>query len=427
MRFGPDILRQADILATFSEDAPRITRTYLSPQHRAAGDYLLTLMREAGMSASFDALGNIVGRYAATQPDAAVVMTGSHQDSVRNAGRYDGLFGILSAIACVRDLHRRGVRLPITIEVVAFGDEEGVRFPATLIGSRAMTGQFDPDWLDRTDESGLSLRDALVAFGGDPEGWRALDRRHAAHGNVVAFIESHIEQGPVLLDAGLAVGVVTAIAGATRQRVRVTGLAGHAGTVPMGARQDALAAAAEMVLAIERHCTEHEGLVGTVGRLAVRPGAINVIAQDVDFTIDLRSGDDRRRHDAVAAIDDAIRRIGARRRVSVAIETLYDEAAARCDAELQQQVAAAIEANGIAPRYLASGAGHDAMAFPAIMPMAMLFVRCGNRGISHHPDEIISAEDAEVATLVLLHFFEHFQSPTRAIAAAHATQPTDTP
>src|SRR5204863_10124272 len=222
-----ELMRQADVLGLFSEDAPHLTRTYLSEQHKQAGEYLIGLMRRAGMEAGFDALGNIVGRYEAAAPNAPVVMTGSHQDSVRNAGKYDGLFGIITAIACVKDLHARGVRLPYTLEIVGFGDEEGVRFGATLIGSKAMAGTFDPAWLDQIDDDGVTMRQALIDFGGDPDGWRALDRRG---GRVVAYVESHIEQGPVLLHENLPVGVVSAIAGTTRIRVRVTGLAGHAGT-----------------------------------------------------------------------------------------------------------------------------------------------------------------------------------------------------
>src|SRR5437867_5843620 len=210
MRFGTELMRQADVLGLFSEDTPRLTRTYLRPHHKQAGEYLIGLMRSAGMSASFDALGNIVGRYPAADAAAPVVMTGSHQDSVRNAGKYDGLFGIISAIACIKDLDKRGVRLPYTLEIVGFGDEEGVRFGATLIGSKAMAGRFDPAWLDKTDDAGITMRQALEAFGGDPDRWRDVDRRNK---NVVAYVESHIEQGPVLLNDGLPVGVVTAIAG----------------------------------------------------------------------------------------------------------------------------------------------------------------------------------------------------------------------
>ncbi len=412
MKFGSDILKQADVLAGFTEDAPLITRTYLSKEHKAAGEYLIGLMRDAGMNADFDPLGNIVGRYEAGVPFAPVVMTGSHQDSVRNAGKYDGLFGILSPIAYVKELNRQGKRLPYTLEIVGFGDEEGVRFPATLVGSKAMAGQFDPAWLDKVDADGVTMRQAINDFGGDASLWKELDRRNEQHGEVVAFVESHIEQGPVLLNEGLAVGVVTAIAGATRMRLNVTGLAGHAGTVPMGTRQDALAAAAEMILFVERFCTDNAGLVGTVGKLSVKPGAINVIPQDVEFTIDVRSGDDATRAVALNAFATELPAIAKRRNVTLAIETLYDAGAAPCDPALQKQFEAAIAAQGISPRYLPSGAGHDAMVFPVVAPMAMLFVRCGNNGISHHPDETMTAEDAEIATNVLLHFFENYQPPT---------------
>ena len=405
MRFGDELMRQADALARFTEDAPQITRTYLSDQHKQAGEYLFGLMKHAGMEAGFDALGNIVGRYIADDPNAPVVMTGSHQDSVRNAGKYDGLFGIITAIACVKDLHDRGKRLPYTFEVVGFGDEEGVRFGVTLIGSKAMAGSFDPAWLDKADDLGITMRKALTDFGGDPEAWRDVDRRGK---NVVAYVESHIEQGPVLLNEGLPVGVVTAIAGATRLRVRVTGLAGHAGTVPMGARRDALTAASEMILAVEKHCEDHAGLVGTVGKIAALPGAVNVIPQDVEFTVDVRSGDDALRRNAVGALEAAFESVAKRRNVAVDATQFFAANAAPCDPALQKSLAAAIAAQGIKLRYLPSGAGHDAMEFPAVAPTAMLFVRCGNNGISHHPDETMTAEDAEIATSVFLHFLENF-------------------
>lgn len=431
MKFGPALLQQADVLAGFTEDAPRITRTYLSAEHKQAGEYLIGLMREAGMDAGFDALGNIVGRYAAANPAAPIVMTGSHQDSVRNAGKYDGLYGILTAIACVKDLHTRGKRLPYTLEVVGFCDEEGVRFGATLIGSKAMAGAFDPAWLDKADANGITMRDAIGVFGGNPEAWQTIDRRNK---NVAVFVESHIEQGPVLLNENLSVGVVTAIAGATRLRATVTGLAGHAGTVPMGQRQDALTAAAEMILYVERYCTELNhapddasddggaerrttpraapaGLVGTVGVIDAKPGAVNVIPQDVSFTIDVRSGDDAARRRAVAALRAQFSAIAARRKVQMELTAFYEADAAPCDAGLQRQLARAIAAQGVTVRHLPSGAGHDAMVFPAVCPTAMLFVRCGNNGISHHPDEIMTAEDAEVSTRVLLDFLENLELP----------------
>jgi allantoate deiminase/N-carbamoyl-L-amino-acid hydrolase len=411
MRFAPDILRQADLLAGITEEPGRITRTYLTPQHREAGELIAGWMRDAGMEAHFDALGNVVGRYPAVHADAPVLLTGSHMDSVVDAGRYDGVFGILSPIACVRALHRRGVRLPYTFEIVAFGDEEGVRFGVSMIGSRALAGRFDFSALDRRDANGVSMREALHAFGGDASAIPALARR-----NIAAYVESHIEQGPVLLHEGLPVGVVTSIAGGSRIKVRVEGLAGHAGTVPMTGRRDALPAAAEMALAIERHCAERaDTLVGTVGKFGVAGGgAINVIPGAVEFTVDLRSGDDAKRKAAVAAVEAECRAIAARRNVAIAWEPFFELSAAPCDARLQALWARSVAAHGVVPRYLPSGAGHDAMEFAAVAPIAMLFVRCGAGGISHNPRETLAAEDAEMATSVFLHFLEHFDPRTLA-------------
>ena len=407
MNRGTTILEQADTLAAISEERGRLTRTYLTEAHRHAGLQIIAWMREAGMAAEFDSLGNVIGRYPADDPAAPVLMSGSHMDSVVNAGKYDGLFGILSAIACVRDLHARGRRLPYTFELVAFGDEEGVRFGVTLIGSKALGGSFDPIFLDKTDANGVTLRDAIKAFGGDPAAIPALKRDRR---KIVAFVESHIEQGPVLLHEQLPVGVVTSIAGASRVRAHVTGLAGHAGTVPMPGRNDALAAAAEMTLAVERHCRERaDKLVGTVGKLAIPGGgAINVIPGDIDFTVDIRSGDDQARLAAVDALEAECRAIARRRGVELAWEAFFHLRAAPCDPRLQAALGESIAAHGIPVRHLPSGAGHDAMELANIAPIAMLFVRCGNAGISHHPAETMTAEDADIATSVLLHFLEHF-------------------
>jgi hydantoinase/carbamoylase family amidase len=407
MSFGARILEQADRLAQFSESSQGITRTFLSPSHRKAAQFLLELMQQAGMQCRIDAIGNVVGRYAARHDDAPIILCGSHQDSVVDAGRYDGLFGILSPIACVAELHRQQKRLSHAIEVVAFGDEEGVRFDVTMIGSAAMAGSFDASWLDRCDSAGVSMRDALTSFGGAPEQWSSVRQDPK---QIACFVESHIEQGPVLLDAGLPVGVVTAIAGVSRARIAVVGLAGHAGTVPMPLRRDAYAAAAEMALAIEAVAQERfEHVVATVGKVAVAAGgAINVIPGKVEFTLDLRSGDDARRIDALTEMKRRCKAIAARRDCELQWQDFFELSAAPCDAGLQERLATAIGRRGIEVRHLPSGAGHDAMKFHGVVPMAMLFVRCGNGGISHNPAEIMTAEDAEVGTAVLLDFFESF-------------------
>ena len=415
MKFGTRILEQAERLAAFTEDEGRLTRTYLTPRHREAGELIATWMREAGMQARFDALGNVVGRYAGVSANAPIVLSGSHMDTVVDAGRYDGIFGILTAIACVHDLHARGKRLPFAFEVVAFGDEEGVRFGVTLIGSRALAGRFKPEMLEARDRDGVTLREALVAFGGDPDGIAALARSPLSGERVIAFVESHIEQGPVLLDEGLPVGVVTSIAGGYRIKARVTGLAGHAGTVPMPGRRDALTAAAEMALSVEKHCAARPSeLVGTVGKFAVAGGgAVNVIPGSVEFTVDLRSGDDAVRKRALKEIEVELRTIAQRRGVSLDWDPFFELEAMPCDATLQEALARSIAAHGVNVRRLPSGAGHDAMELAHIVPMAMLFVRCGNGGISHNPRETMTAEDAETATSVLLHFLENYRPPTR--------------
>ena len=401
---GARLLAQAAELAQFTEDPPRLTRVFLSPEHRAAGEKILGWMREAGMTAAFDALGNVVGRYEGKTPHAPALMTGSHMDSVRNAGRYDGIFGVLCPIECVRRLNAAGKRLPFAIEVIAFADEEGVRFSATLLGSHALSGTFDQAWLDKKDAAGITMREALKTFGGDPDAIASLKRDRP-----LAFVEVHIEQGPVLLTEGLPLGVVTAIAGGSRYAVDVTGLAGHAGTVPMGLRRDALAGAAEMVLAAERIALGMPGTVATVGRIDAKPGAINVIPGDVRFTLDARAGRDAPRKELEKALLSAFKEIAARRALKVEFTHMLELSAALCAPWLMDQFAASIKRHGIAERRLPSGAGHDAMAIAPVADIAMLFVRCGNGGISHHPDETMTAEDAALAADVLHDFFLNFR------------------
>jgi allantoate deiminase len=423
MQFGTTLMRQADELARFTqtpssiEAAPgmaSITRRYLTPEHKAAGEYIIALMMDAGMTASFDALGNIVGRYAGAsvgeKADAKWLMTGSHQDTVVNAGRYDGLFGILAPIAAVKSLHARGKRLPFGIEVIAFGDEEGVRFGVTLIGSKARAGSFDKAWLDKQDAEGITLREALYSFGHNINCEHDMPQLTVSSKEYIAFIECHIEQGPVLLNANLPLGVVTSIVGFNRIRCHVKGLAGHAGTVPMHGRQDALAAAAEMTLAVESYALARaEKLVATVGKFEIaQGGAINVIPGELSFTIDLRSGDDTLREQALVDLQAQCEAIAARRKVQFQMESFYSLPAAHCDARLQNALAASLKKLNLPDTRLSSGAGHDAMAFRGVLPLAMLFVRCGNGGISHNPAETMTAEDAELATLALLDFFESF-------------------
>ena len=272
---GEEIVGRINRLAEISEAPDNLTRIFLTPELRAAADLIMTWMREAGMSAHLDAIGNVCGRYEGERLGLPCLMLGSHYDTVRDAGRWDGPLGVLTAISCVADLNKRGRRFPFAIEVVGFADEEGVRFASTLLGSRAVAGTFNERVLASKDSAGVSMREALVQFGLDPDDIGAAAR---VRGQLLAYVELHIEQGPVLEASGLPVGVVSAIAGATRLAARLTGMAGHAGTVPMALRQDALAGAAECVAAIEQLCRADEGgLVGTVGYIHAMPGATNVI------------------------------------------------------------------------------------------------------------------------------------------------------
>ena len=402
---GRRIWDRCEALARCSEEAGALTRVFLSPEQRAANELVLGWMREAGMSAGLDAIGNVAGRYEGSVPNAPCLMLGSHLDTVRNAGKYDGMLGVVAAIDCVHVLHERGARLPFAIEVVGFADEEGVRFGATLLGSRALAGTFDPQLLDSRDGAGTSMREALTAFGLDPGNIARAARRR---GEVLAYAELHIEQGPVLEAEGLPVGVVTAINGATRLAVEIEGLAGHAGTVPMTLRRDALAAAAECVLAIESRCASEPDLVGTVGRIEAAPGATNVIPGQARFTVDVRAPRDDQRRQAVADIEAAIGALCARRNVKVGIRRAHEGMTAACAPWLQDQIGRAIEAEGLPARRLPSGAGHDGMAMVDLVDIGMLFVRCEG-GISHNPLEAITVEDAELSARVFLRFIEHFQ------------------
>jgi allantoate deiminase len=398
------IMQRCDALARHSELPGGLTRVFLSPEGRAAGEAVLGWMREAGMQARLDAIGNVVGRYEGERPGVPCLMLGSHLDTVRDAGKYDGMLGVVSAIECVHALSSRRQRLPFAIEVVGFGDEEGVRFGTTLLGSRALAGTLDPAILETRDSDGKSIAGALLEFGLDPREVPAVKRKKS---EVLAYAELHIEQGPVLEAEGLPLGVVSAINGFSRLRVTLHGEAGHAGTVPMHLRRDALAAAAECVLAVEAIAVGQEELVGTVGRLDARPGAINVIPGDVRFTIDIRSPEDALRDRAVSLARLRIREIADKRRVDCEIEALQDFGSSACAPWLMRQLERAVEKQGVRVRRLPSGAGHDGMAIKAIADIAMLFVRCKG-GISHNPAESITEADAEIATRVFFHFIEGF-------------------
>jgi len=333
---------------------------------------------------------------------------------VRNGGKYDGVLGILVPIACVAELHRRGERLPVAIEIAAFADEEGARFQTSFLASRALIGRFDPAALERRDAEGVSLAEAMRAAGLDPQ---RVDAARIDPARLAAYVEVHIEQGPVLLDAGLALGVVTTIAAGIRHTLRVKGEAGHAGTVPMAMRHDALVAAAEMVLAIETRCGSADAVVGTVGILKVKEGSSNVIPGEVEFTADIRSADGEALDRAQREVFADCEAIARRRGVTLERTRTHSVQAVPCAPWLQDQLAKAVERRGIAVKRLPSGAGHDAMALAEVTDVGMLFVRCGAGGVSHNPAETVSAEDAGLAAEALLDFLRRFE-PQRSARLA---------
>jgi allantoate deiminase len=413
--FGDEIVGRIKELGEISEVPEHLARFFLTREHRAAADLILTWMRSAGMRAHLDAIGNVCGRYEGEQPALPCLMLGSHYDTVRDAGRWDGPLGLITAISCVADLHKRGRRLPFAIEVTGFADEEGVRFASTLLGSRAVAGTFDATVLNAQDNTGLSMRDALVQFGLDPEHVGAAAR---VRGELHAYIELHIEQGPVLETEQLAVGVVTAISGATRLAASLTGMAGHAGTVPMRLRRDALAGAAECIVAVEEFCrSDGDGLVGTVGYVNAMPGATNVIPGQVSFTLDLRAPTDAHRKLAVADISRRIEAIAKRRKLALQIDVTHENRTVPCAPWLKAQVAEAIAAEGYRVFELPSGAGHDGMAMIDIADVGMMFVRCRG-GVSHHPDEHVDNADADAGARVLLRLIENFRPRPMESAAS---------
>lgn len=392
-------MARCDRLAAFSEDQDRLTRTYGSPALRAAQDEVAGWMAAAGMTVRRDAIGNLIGHWDGTDPTAATLLIGSHLDSVPDAGRYDGPLGVIVAIAASEAARNDVARLPFGIELIAFADEEGSRFHTTFLGSRALVGSLTNEDLDRTDVAGITLRDAIREFGGDPDNLLSCKRPDRAR----AYIEVHIEQGPVLEELDCPIAVVTGIAGQSRIAVTFTGQANHAGTVPMHARRDALVGASEFVLAVERLGRKTQGLVATVGTMTVSPGASNVIPGRVALSLDIRHADNQSRAGAVEAARQSGLSIAAGRDLELAWETVLEAPAVACDDRLIDALSAAAHAQGVDAPRLTSGAGHDAIPMAAIAPVGMLFVRCAG-GISHHPDESVDEADVQIAIDTLTRF-----------------------
>ena len=391
----------------FSDTDDGLFRAYLTPAFARTQEQVGAWMVEAGMAVRLDAAANLVGRYEGVEPGAPALVIGSHLDSVRDAGRYDGPLGVMLGIECVAALAAAGRRLPFAIEVYGFGDEEGSRFPASMVTSRAVAGTLDLIDLAVRDCEGVSIEDACQAFETSlPIEWDGFDTASRKPETMLAYLEAHIEQGPTLDTENLPIGVVTGIAAQLRYRIIIDGTAGHAGTTAMPLRRDALAAAAEAILSVERIAGSAGGeVVATVGRIDASPGVPNVIPGRVAFTLDVRAPDHTARDAAAKGILDDVAAIADRRNVDFLIERVQDLAASPCDPHLVGLLARAVAAIGQPVRRLASGAGHDAMVMAALCPTAMLFIRCAG-GVSHNPAEAVGAADVEVAAQAMLGFID---------------------
>ena len=408
------ILDRCNDLAGISSQPDRLERVHLSPEHKQANAMVETWMREAGLQTWQDAAGNMCGRLEGATPGLPALLLGSHIDTVPDAGRYDGMLGVLLAIQVVsriRDAVANGSpALPFALEVVAFSDEEGTRFGMALMGSRALSGTWNPEWWDLTDRDGITLAEAFVDFGLDPARLPGAFRRRE---NLIGYLETHIEQGPYIEDADKRLAVVTSIAGARRYSLSLTGKAGHAGGTPYDRRRDALVGASEIVLEVERLSREHH-VIGTVGRLQAFPGGVNVIPGRVEFSLDLRAEFDDTRDECLAALWSAVDEICARRKLSLEKTEIYRADAVVCDPALQRAIETGIRATGDSePMAFWSRAGHDGMAVVDVTPVAMLFLRCAG-GVSHHPDESVRRSDVAAA-------LDAFEAAVLAVAASTPT------
>ena len=403
-----------EAVAQFSDEGYKekgqLTVTYLTDAHRACAAFLQGKMHECGFDdVHIDAVGNVVGIYRALNPDAKTLLTGSHYDTVRNGGKYDGRLGILTPMMCVQQLHAQGKRLPFNIEVVGFAEEEGQRYKATFLGSGALLGDFKPEWLDQQDADGITMRQAMTHAGLNLADIPLIRRDPSAY---LGFVEVHVEQGPVLNALDIPLGIVTSINGNVRYLCEITGLASHAGTTPMATRRDAATAAAEVALYVERRAAQDADSVGTVGMLNVPNGSINVVPGRCHFSLDLRAPVDTQRdvlaHDVLAEVNAICKRRG----VAVSVELTERAAAAPSDPAWQQRWEAAVRALGVPLHAMPSGAGHDAMKLHKIMPQAMLFVRGQNSGISHNPLESTTSDDIQLCIEAFTHLLHQLADET---------------
>jgi len=408
-------------LSAFSDpgyaEKGQLTVTYLTDAHRACAQHISHWMRDCGFDeVEIDAVGNVVGRYQATQaaqPGAKTLMTGSHYDTVRNGGKYDGRLGIFTPMACVRELYKQGKRLPFNFEVIGFAEEEGQRYKATFLGSGALIGQFNPAWLAQQDADGITMQGAMQ-HAGLPGTLEAIAGLRRTPSDYLGFVEVHIEQGPVLNELNIPLGIVTSINGGVRYLCEVTGMASHAGTTPMNRRRDAAVAVAELALYVEQRAARDSDSVGTIGIWTVPGGSTNVVPGCCQFTLDLRAPNDPQRDALVADVLAELKAICERRGVHHTFEETMRAAAAPSAPDWQQRWERAVDSLGVPLLRMPSGAGHDAMKLHEVMPQAMLFVRGQNVGISHNPLESSTSDDIQLGIEAFMHLLTHLPNEIEA-------------
>jgi len=405
---GHEVWDWHEWLAQFSDAQDALTVTYLTDAHLKCARTIELGMKACGFDeVRIDAVGNVVGVYKAASHNAKTLMTGSHYDTVRNGGKYDGRLGIFVPMACVRELARAGKRLPFNLEVVAFAEEEGQRYKATFLGSGALVGDFKKEWLDQQDADSVPLRQAMAQAGLDINDIPKLTRNAAEY---VGFVEVHIEQGPVLNELDIPLGVVTSINGSVRFVGEIVGMASHAGTTPMDRRRDAATAVAELALYVEKRAAQGANLVGTIGMLNVPNGSINVVPGRCQFSLDLRATTNELRDSLMHDVEAELQAICQRRGVHYTLEETMRASAAPSDAKLQSRWENAVHSLGVPVFHLPSGAGHDAMKLHEVMPQAMLFVRGQNAGISHNPLESSTSDDIQLAIDAFMHLLHHLHA-----------------
>lgn len=393
-------MERCDALGALSEELDRLTRRYGTPPMREVNALVAGWMRDAGMMTRQDTIGNLIGRYDGATPDAPTLLLGSHLDTVRDAGKYDGPLGVMTALALVERLRISNEQLPFALELYGFADEEGLRYHTAYLGSSVVAGVLASAVLAQTDGDGIPLADAIRTFGGNPT---ALAAARRGSDDLLGYVEVHIEQGPVLEAQGLPVGVVSAIQAQSRFSVTFTGAAGHAGTVPMHMRRDALVAASDFITSVATFAQGVAGLVATVGQIEAYPGASNVIPGRVTLSLDVRHQENAVRAHACDTLRRQAQTIAEQRRVAVAWDTVQEHDATPCDSRLMSLLSRAIQERGHPVLALPSGAGHDAVMMAHLTGITMLFVRCKG-GISHAPAESVTTEDVAAALDVLESF-----------------------